>query len=137
MRHGEAIRLYGFFFKPFFFTQTRQVSASSRRLFARNDRLATDSGVTKSRDVFMHAHKYVGARKCEAIKVSLASRDEKKVSISFLRAVDEIRVFFFSSFLCFARVVQFLAWNQYRLKTLWMASYRDAERKRRIASVID
>jgi len=48
-----------------------KISASRRRLFARDDRFETDSD-TKPRDVFMHAHKYVSARKCEAIKVSLA-----------------------------------------------------------------
>lgn len=66
------------FFLNLFYHIHGKISVSSRCLFARDDRLATDSDITKSRDVFMHARKYVGARKCEAIKVSLATAGQMR-----------------------------------------------------------
>lgn len=55
-----------------------KISASSWRLFARDDRLATDSDITKLRDVFMHARKCVDARKRGAINVSLGTTDQMR-----------------------------------------------------------
>lgn len=124
MRHREAIRLYGFLF--FFLHTHGKISALSRRLFTRDDRFATDSGIMKSRDVFMHARKYIGARKCEAIKVSLATaagQMRRKSRLAFYDPLMRFEYFFFVSLARFttSRVESIL------FKILWIKLNRDRE----------